>query len=228
MSESLGMWELLLRIAVGTALGGVIGYERNIHGRPAGFRTHMLVALASATFMVVSTHFVYLQRYHEGDLVMVDTSRIAASIVSGMGFLAGGAILRTGLSVQGLTTAAALWLVGSIGMAAGSGMFLVAGFATLVGVVTLTILRRFEDKDDHVLHRVEILLGAEGSVKGLTDALRALGILLNTAAYERTLGDGTFLLTLDLRFRKSLELERVLGTLEAQPGVRRVKVEIAG
>jgi uncharacterized membrane protein YhiD involved in acid resistance len=90
--------ELVLRIAVGTALGGVIGYERDIHGRPAGLRTHAVVALASATFMVVSTHMAYYQHYKAGDLVEVDGSRIAASVVSGIGFLAGGAILRNGIT----------------------------------------------------------------------------------------------------------------------------------
>ena len=73
--------ELILRILVGTALGGIIGYERDIHGRPAGLRTHALVALASATFMVVSTHLAYYQGYKAGDFTEVDGSRIAASVV---------------------------------------------------------------------------------------------------------------------------------------------------
>ena len=104
--------ELLIRLVVGTALGGVIGYERDVHGRPAGLRTHLIVALASTTFMLVSTHFVYFQHYTRDDLVAVDTSRIA-SVVTGIGFLGGGAILRTGLGVQGLTTAAGLILTDS-------------------------------------------------------------------------------------------------------------------
>jgi len=98
--------EFLVRLIVGTLLGAVIGYERHVHGRPAGLRTHLLVALASTTFMLVSTHFVYFQHYAKEDLVAVDTSRIAASVVTGVGFLGGGAILRTGITVQGLTTAA--------------------------------------------------------------------------------------------------------------------------
>src|SRR6202161_1936150 len=115
--------EMLLRIGVGAALGGVIGYERDLHRRPVGLRTHLIVAMAAATFMVVSSQFVYYQGYGKDDLVTVDTSRIAASVVSGIGFLAGGAILRSGPSVQGLTTAAGLWLVTAIGLCAGSGMF---------------------------------------------------------------------------------------------------------
>jgi putative Mg2+ transporter-C (MgtC) family protein len=102
--------DLLLRVLAGTMLGAVIGYERRIHRRPAGLRTHLLVALAASVFMVVSTNFVYFQHYVRDDLVAVDPSRIAASVVTGVGFLGGGAILRTGVNVQGLTTAAGLWL----------------------------------------------------------------------------------------------------------------------
>jgi putative Mg2+ transporter-C (MgtC) family protein len=102
---------LLVRLVVGTVLGAMIGYERQLHGRPAGLRTHLIVALASTTFMIVSTHFVYFQHYGKEDLVAVDSSRIAASVVTGIGFLGAGAILRTCISVQGLTTATGLWLV---------------------------------------------------------------------------------------------------------------------
>ena len=109
--------ELLIRLVVGTVLGGVIGYERDVHGRPAGLRTHLLVGLASTTFMIVSTHFVYFQHYAKNDLVTVDTSRIAASVVTGIGFLGAGTILRTGIDVKGLTTAASIWAVAAIGMA---------------------------------------------------------------------------------------------------------------
>src|SRR4051812_35791951 len=108
--------EMITRIAVGAVLGGVIGYERDVHRRPVGLRTHLLVAMTAATFMVISSQFVYWQHYQKDDLVGVDASRIAASVVSGIGFLAGGAILRTGLTIQGLTTAAGLWLVTAIGM----------------------------------------------------------------------------------------------------------------
>ncbi|SRR6266566_2324202 len=94
--------ELLARLVIGTVLGAIIGYERQMHGRQAGLRTHLLVGLAATTFMIVSTHFVYFQHYSKEDLVAVDTSRIAASVVTGVGFLGAGAILRTGLSIQGL------------------------------------------------------------------------------------------------------------------------------
>src|SRR4029077_3095292 len=117
--------DMLLRLFVGAALGGVIGYERDRAGRPVGLRTHVIVALASATFMVISTQFAYYQNFQLGadSAVRVDTSRIAASVVTAIGFLAGGSILRSGLTIQGLTTAAGLWLVTALGMCAGSGMY---------------------------------------------------------------------------------------------------------
>ena len=92
--------ETIARIVVGAALGGVIGYERDLHRRPVGLRTHLIVAMTAATFMVISSQFVYWQHYGKEDLVEVDASRIAASVVSGIGFLAGGAIL------PGIATAA--------------------------------------------------------------------------------------------------------------------------
>src|ERR1700691_2143054 len=123
--------EMLLRMGTGMILGAAIGYERERTGHPAGLRTHLLVALASATFMLVSTQFTYFQSYSKDDLIAVDTSRIAASVVTGIGFLGAGAILRTGISIQGLTTAASLWLVAAVGLAAGGGMYIVAAAATL-------------------------------------------------------------------------------------------------
>ena len=220
-------WELLVRIAAGTLLGGVIGYERDLHGRPAGLRTHMIVGLAAATFMVISTHFVYAQHFEPGGLVTVDASRIAASIVSGMGFLAGGAILRTGLTVQGLTTAAALWLVGAIGMAAGSGMYVEAAFVTLLGVLALTILRRFEDKDTRKQQRrrIEVVLGPAGSARQIAARLRESGVAVSTLGYDRSVEADTRSLTLDVRLPSTLDIERLIELLEAQPEVRRVRVD---
>ncbi|HEX6436719.1 MAG TPA: MgtC/SapB family protein [Candidatus Binatia bacterium] len=137
---------MLLRMGASVFLGAAIGFERERIRRAAGLRTHLLVALASATFMLVSTQFVYYQHYSKDDLVGVDSSRIAASVVTGVGFLGAGAILRTGLSVQGLTTAASLWLVSAVGLASGAGMFAEAGTATIVTLFSLVILRRFEGK----------------------------------------------------------------------------------
>src|SRR4051812_7879453 len=115
--------DLLIRLAVAVVLGGAVGYERELHEQPAGLRTHLLVALASATFTLVSLHVVFYQHYTPDNIVRMDTGRIASNIVVGMGFLGGGAIVHSGLTIKGLTTAASLWLTAAIGMAAGGGMY---------------------------------------------------------------------------------------------------------
>jgi putative Mg2+ transporter-C (MgtC) family protein len=218
--------DLLIRLAVGTALGGVIGYERDVHGRPAGLRTHLIVALASTTFMLVSTHFVYFQHYTKDDLVTVDTSRIAASVVTGIGFLGGGAILRTGLGVQGLTTAAGLWLVAAIGLSAGAGMYAVSVTATLFGVLALALLRRFEHKDERLVRRkISLVLTENGpSVPALLDALAGVGVVVSPTEYDRRVDEHRTHVTLQAAV-PAAGGERLVGLLESQPGLESVRVE---
>ncbi|MBX3156477.1 MAG: MgtC/SapB family protein [Deltaproteobacteria bacterium] len=217
--------ELVLRIVVGTALGGVIGYERDIHGRPAGLRTHAVVALASATFMVVSTHMAYYQRYEVGGVVDVDGSRIAASVVSGIGFLAGGAILRSGLNVQGLTTAAGLWLVAAIGLCAGGGMYVASVAATVVGIAVLTILRRFEDKDDRIQRRLSLTL-EDGAltVHDLVDRLEAADIRATPEGWSKDRAGPLRQVTLCVRLTRGSEQE-LTAILEAEPGIVRMQLD---
>jgi len=224
-----GPVELLARLVVGTLLGAVIGYERHVHGRPAGLRTHLLVGLASTTFMLVSTHFVYFQHYAKDDLVAVDTSRIAASVVTGVGFLGGGAILRSGLNVQGLTTAAGLWLVAAIGLSAGAGMYLISVSSTLLGVVALTVLRRVERKDDGFLRR-RVTLVLDESAPPLATILGELGrrgIVTGPAEYDRQVDERRVQVTFQTRVPAGGS-DELVAALEAQPGVRRLRVESGG
>jgi putative Mg2+ transporter-C (MgtC) family protein len=221
---------LVARIAAGAALGGVIGYERYRHGRPAGLRTHVIVAMAAATFMVVSSQFVYFQHYAKDDFVTVDSSRIAASVVSGIGFLAGGAILRQGLTIQGLTTAAGLWLVTAIGLSSGAGMYVESAVVTAMGVTALTVLRRFEDKNDDVVRRrVSVVLGGDGNdIRPIVAALASASATVSAVNYQKRLDDErkrlsvTFDVELPAGF-DAIELIRLIE--EAAPGVRRVHVE---
>lgn len=218
--------DLLLRVLAGTVLGAVIGYERDMHRRPAGLRTHLLVALASSTFMVVSTNFVYFQHYLRDDLIAVDPSRIAASVVTGVGFLGGGAILRTGVNVQGLTTAAGLWLCAAIGLSAGAGMYVVSLFSTVLGMVALTLLRQLEHKEDNkVTRRVSLTLGESApSWPTIMDTLRARRIAVTPGEYEKRLDDGSVAVTFQARLAADAG-EDLIATLESQPGVRRLRIE---
>src|SRR6476646_7576937 len=138
---TVGDWEVSFRLGLAAVLGGAIGVERELRDREAGIRTHLLVSLGSALFTLVSAY-----GFHEfltsGDAVVrADPTRIAAQIVTGIGFLGAGAIIREGLSIRGLTTAATLWVVAAIGMACGAGYYWPAAAATVLTIFALWPLR---------------------------------------------------------------------------------------
>lgn len=165
-------WEIFGRLFLALVLGGLIGLERESHGRPAGFRTHILVSLGSALVMILSV-------YSFANLVVTrrlnyDPGRLAAQVVSGIGFLGAGTILREGPTIRGLTTAASLWVVAGIGMAAGVGAYFAAIVATSLVVVTLFYLSKLEQRFLATKRQALLLqisdepgqLGAIGSVLG--------------------------------------------------------------
>jgi putative Mg2+ transporter-C (MgtC) family protein len=120
------------RLVIAAALGALVGGEREIHGHPAGIRTHMLVALGSGIFTVMSIH-----GFGQGPGVNIDPTRIAAQIVSGIGFLGAGAILKDGVVIRGLTTAASLWATAAVGLAAGAGEYVIAIVSAAIILVSL-------------------------------------------------------------------------------------------
>jgi putative Mg2+ transporter-C (MgtC) family protein len=127
--------ELMLRLLLAAGLGAAIGVEREIRQKPAGLRTNILIALGSALFVAVSIAFA-----HAGGT----PDRIAAQVVTGIGFLGGGAILRSGTSVHGMTTAATIWVNAAVGMAAGAGLYAIAIAATTLALVVLAVLPPLE------------------------------------------------------------------------------------
>ena len=133
--------EALLRLALAALLGGLIGFEREMREREAGLRTHLLVSLGSALFTIVGAYGFNAFLNSGASVVRADPTRIAAQIVTGIGFLGAGAIIRQGLSVRGLTTAATLWVVAAVGMAAGAGYYSVAAITTGLVLLALWPLR---------------------------------------------------------------------------------------
>ena len=125
--------EIIVRLGVATVLGGLIGFERELHGKVAGFRTHSLVALGSALLMLVSIHV--LDSAHG----MGDPGRIASQVVTGIGFIGAGTIIRSGTGIKGLTTAAGLWTASGIGLACGMGYFRAAFVATIITLLVLVV-----------------------------------------------------------------------------------------
>jgi putative Mg2+ transporter-C (MgtC) family protein len=128
--------ELALRLGLSLALGALIGFEREYHRRAAGFRTHSLVAMGAALFTVVSAY----------GFENADPTRIAAQIVSGIGFIGAGTILHYRGSVRGLTTAASLWAVAAVGMATGAGLYVLAAVGSVLVLVALWLMDRLADR----------------------------------------------------------------------------------
>jgi putative Mg2+ transporter-C (MgtC) family protein len=180
----LGWDEALLRLVLAAALGGAVGIERELREREAGLRTHLLVALGSALFTIVSAYGFHAFLSSGANVVRADPTRIAAQIVTGIGFLGAGAIIRQGLSVRGLTTAATLWVVAAIGMAIGAGYY--SGALITTGVVLLALwplrllayqaLRRFRPEDGRLL----VELAAGESTGAVIDEVERAGARLQT------------------------------------------------
>lgn len=218
--------EMMLRMLAGIVAGSLIGYERERSGHAAGLRTHLIVALASTLFMLVSTQFYYFQHYEKGDLIATDPSRIAASVVTGIGFLGAGAILRTGLSIQGLTTAASLWLVAALGLAAGGGMYLEAAAATGASLIALIVLRHVEDKRSHLMfRRAELKLGNANLRDRIMKELHSVGVPVVEVEYQRDFQSNETSLLLDLELADENVLTTILARLEAIPELRSLKVQ---
>lgn len=132
--QSLG-WDAAAKICIAAVLGAVVGLERVWKGHPAGLRTNLLIGISSCLFTIVSIRGFPLQGSAQ------DTARVAAQIVTGVGFLGAGAVLHSKGSIRGLTTAATIWLVAAIGMAVGTGLLFLAVFTTLISIGTLVLLR---------------------------------------------------------------------------------------
>ncbi len=134
-------FDLILRLVIAAIFGAIIGWERQREQKPAGLRTHMLVSMGSALFTIVS--FAVLINFRDFN---VDPTRIAAGIITGVGFLGAGAIIQSRGEVHGLTTAASIWVVAAVGMAVGFGLHILAGATAVVTVIVLYLLEKLEKK----------------------------------------------------------------------------------
>lgn len=136
--------DLCIRLFSAVAMGGIIGWEREYSNQSAGFRTHILVCVGSALIMLLSMYG--FSDYADEANVRMDPARLAAQVISGIGFLGAGTILRNGLSISGLTTAASLWVVAAIGLSVGAGFYLASMIVTLIVFTCLFILNRVEKR----------------------------------------------------------------------------------
>ena len=149
--------DIAVKLGCALAAGSLIGLERTFHGRPAGFRTHALVCVASSFLMLVTTYQWALLVGTPQEIIRTDPTRMAQGIITGIGFLGAGVIFKEGLTVRGLTTAASIWMTASIGILYGIGMYYAAVLGTLITFGILAVFRWFEGKMPGQFHALHVL-----------------------------------------------------------------------
>lgn len=223
--------EIVVRLFVTVLLCGAIGLERETRDQSAGFRTHILLGLGAALFTLVSAYgfeaFTRAALESNGRGVQFDPTRIAAQIVTGVGFLGAGAIIRQGLDIRGLTTAASLWATAAIGMAVGAGYLFGAVATTAVVLAALYLLRKFRSR---IISRYRtnfcvlkvVFTETEGEISSVTELLGGKDIDVRGMDAEIEEGQATY--TLQLRVPPDRSVHDMLGEISAITGVRRVGV----
>lgn len=223
--------EFILRLFAAAILGGAIGLERGYRAKEAGFRTHFLVALGSAIFMILSQfgfEQVLTQSRDAGLNVRLDPSRIAAQVVSGIGFIGAGTIIFQRHVVRGLTTAAGLWVTAAIGMTCGAGMYVLAAASTVLVLLCLEalnfIIQRFGTRN------ISITFSSPSieDVRQVLQRLRSDGMSIDSYNMREVSGaDGSesYSVSVEVNVKRNRYESRVLGIMEELEGVRIESIE---
>ncbi|MEI6863092.1 MAG: MgtC/SapB family protein [Candidatus Omnitrophota bacterium] len=220
----LNEWVVLLRLIMAVVLSGIIGFEREFHGRAAGFRTHILLCIGSTLVMLTSIHIFDVYNA----MVPCDPARMAAGVVTGIGFLGAGTIMHSKSSVKGLTTATSLWVVAGIGLAVGSGMYFASIATTVITMVTLFFFSRME----HAMIRKDwyktlIIESREGvtQIKGAREVLAEYGVRVTDFEVERSEDGTSMVLEIGVRLSTSRNDDNIVQDILKLEGVKSVKWE---
>lgn len=196
------MWDMVIRLLVATVFGALIGFEREYHAKEAGVRTHLLVALGACLFMILSIYgFDFML---DKDHVSFDPSRIASQVVTGIGFIGAGTIILQKQMVRGLTTAAGLWVTAAIGLACGTGMYVIAGITTAIVLISLGLINVFvptmSQKERNITFLVEdYVVLTEILEKLRQEKITVLNYEMHKDAEEN---NGKMLVSLELRMKR--------------------------
>ncbi len=192
------------KLLIAAILGGFIGWERERRGRPAGLRTHLLVCVGVTLMMLVSEHiFVNYQGYNNDSVLRIDPARIAAQVITGIGFLGAGTIIRFRASVRGLTTAASLWVVAGIGLAVGSGFILPAVFTTAIAIATLLLIPLVEREMKRDEYRtIKILIaGQEHFLDKIKSILEENSVKLQKYKFEKNIQKNEIMYDINVKYK---------------------------
>jgi putative Mg2+ transporter-C (MgtC) family protein len=219
--------EIVFRLIAALAAGGLIGLERSHRGRPAGFRTHALVCLSSSLLMLVTVYESHWMPRDAAARVVLDPTRMAQGIMTGIGFLGAGAIIKEGLTVRGLTTAASIWITAAIGILTGVGFYFAAVLGTLLTLGTLSAFRWIERRlptESYALFTVRFAREAVIDETALRQLIGEHNLDLHNLSY-RLRGDvGQFEYRMVLRTLRPENLQRLSDTLNNRQGVLEYRI----
>lgn len=215
----------IVRLAVSFGIGMLIGIEREAHSQPAGMRTHILISLGSTLAMLLS---IYIPQAYPG-FQNGDPGRIAAQVVSGIGFLGAGAILRFGVNVRGLTTAASIWTMSMIGLTIGAGLYRISLIAAAIILFALTIMDVFEKHffDDKIFKRIEVTVRKKSTtLESLQGLLKSMKIRIQSVDIVKSAGETTERYTFYVFIPVKLKSQFLSDSLEQAEGVVSFSVEM--
>ena len=210
------------RLCLAGLLGGLVGLEREMHSQPAGLRTHMIVSLGACLLMLVSIHMAELSPSKS------DPGRIAAQVVAGVGFLGAGAIMRSGLSVRGLTTAACLWTVAAIGLAVGCGYWRAALVTTLLTLVATVVFQKIERKFSKGKAIRRFVVHAKDSatlVSKLEEIMLRAGIGIREVDLQRDLVEKKLQVSITAVCADTTDMDQLSRSFSALPDVEKVEID---
>lgn len=223
--EDIFEMENLFKMVLACVSGSIIGMERSQKNRPAGLRTHALVAVGATIVMIISLEM--FEKYHH--LTNADPMRLGAQVISGIGFLGAGTIIRNGVNVKGLTTAASLWAVATIGLAIGSGLYQISILGTLIIYFTLRVLWKFEKRNSMKSSNLEIYVLAKnqiGQFGFIGQALAKYNIkILKVDIDEQDEEDENIEIYLQLSVPYDVEQLKLVRELEGKMGIIKVEIE---
>ncbi|QRN82635.1 MgtC/SapB family protein [Chloroflexota bacterium] len=217
--------QIILRILLGAALGAVIGFERERDNQPAGLRTHMILVIGATLAMVLSVNLGYL---FARPGTPADPARLAAQVISGIGFLGAGAILRYGFNVKGLTTATSLWTMAIVGLAVGAGYYLIGVITTALMLLVLGLLNVIENRFVRTSVSRYISLQADyrkGVVKEIRQLVNEFADTLLSFTIQKHVKNKRIRIQIVARIHRDQTLEELVDGLSDIEGVRSLKVE---
>lgn len=219
--------EITLRLIVALAVGGLIGLERSYHGRPAGFRTHGLVCLSTAVLMLVTVYeALWFPAVSQGRITL-DPTRLAQGIMTGIGFLGAGTIIKEGFSIRGLTTAASIWITAAIGILIGIGFFFPVFVATVLTLGTLSVFRWIENRMPMQFYAYLVLRFAVEQTMGeqeLRLLLKEHGFTVANLSYRLEREANFFEYRMSIRSLRLARATKLSETLSAMPSIKEFRI----